>query len=251
MAEVTKYQSFKMERVLRSSLKDHPANPRRITDEAAKKIKDAMKDVGLLQPIIVNRRRMFVLGGHQRLHQLDKLQRYKEDKPDTDYQLDVAMVDLDDKQEAKMLVFLNNPSAQGTWDLDLLADLSLGAEVSMTDMGFDKVDVEMMFDGDPRFEELFPDSAEVGESKDALAMMRADGTAPPDSRPEGEDLKALKEERKGFNERRMEKANADFYVVVVCEDKKQKDELMDALGISRGEQYINPHEILTKINGGA
>lgn len=98
---VSKHQKFAMDRVLRSSIKPHPKNPRVITDSAKKKIKDKMSEVGLLQP----------------------LEKYKEGK--NDYHLDVAIVELDEKSEAEMLVFLNNASAAGSWNTDLLAELNL------------------------------------------------------------------------------------------------------------------------------
>jgi len=225
------YQRYTMERVARSSIKLHPQNPRIISESAKKKLRGKMKDVGLLQPLIVNRTTGYLLGGHQRLASLDSLEHYKPGK--NDYLLDVAMVELDSKAELEMLVFLNNPSGQGHWDLDGLATLALEGGVNFEDMGFDKADVEIMFDGDARFEEFFADSQEVQEAKDALADMHANGG---------------RTKHTGLDEMRDKGArdiSTDFYVVVVCKDQGEKDQLLRHLRVPRGEQYISPAEILS------
>ena len=97
--------------VHRSQLHEHPKNPRVIADGAKKKLKDKMRQVGLIQPITVNQREdgtMYILGGHQRLGVMDSLENYKDGK--NDYELDVALVRISETEELEMLVFLNNPS---------------------------------------------------------------------------------------------------------------------------------------------
>lgn len=217
--EKSKHQRYVIETVARSSIKEHPKNPRKITESSKKKLRDKMKDVGLLQPLIVNRTSGYLLSGHQRLATLDSLERYKEGGKD--YGVEVSMVELDEKSETAMLVFLNNPSSMGQWDTDLLADL--GELVDFDSMGFDRVDVEMMFDGDARFETLFDDAVPVTETKGAL-----------------EEIKASRADHK---ERAKDAQSVDYYVTVVCKDQTEKEALMKHLGIPKGEIYISPSEI--------
>lgn len=217
--EKSKHQRYVIETVLRSSIKEHPKNPRTITEGARKKLRAKMADVGLLQPLIVNRTTGYLLSGHQRLATLDSLERYKPGK--ADYGVEVSMVELDEKQEAAMLVFLNNPSSMGQWDTAQLADL--GDLVGFDDMGFDRVDVEIMFDGDARFDALFDDAAPVKETKDALESIKADRASMKDSKAQSQSV--------------------DYYVTVVCKDQQEKAELMKHLGIPKGEIYISPSEI--------
>ena len=228
MAEKTQHQRYVMETVARSSIKEHPQNPRIISEGAKKKLRDKMKEVGLLQPLIVNRTTGYLLGGHQRLGTLDGLERYKPGK--NDYYLDVAVVELDSKAELEMLVFLNNPSGQGSWDLDELANIATDG-VSFDGMGFDKVDIEMMFDGDARFESFFGDSAEVMEAKDALQSVKEDGRSGKSGLDE-------------FRAKGAKNISSVFYVVVVCKDQAEKDKLLKHLRVPKGEQYISPSEIL-------
>jgi hypothetical protein len=198
--------------------------------------------VGLLEPLIVSETSGHLLGGHQRLSVLDELERYKPGG-EKDYQIDVSVVDLTAEQEAKVVVFLNNPDAQGTWDLDKLASLAIDSGVDIADMGFDKATLEVLFDGDSRFEDLFADDEAAQQTKAALndmKMMSEQGI-------DGPALTKVKEEREGFNKRRDDKANSDFYVVVVCDSAEEKSRLMKHLGLPPGEQYIAPHEILSLV----
>jgi hypothetical protein len=242
--KLSKHQTFVIEQMARSTLVPHPKNPRTITDAARKKLRDNMKEVGLLQPIIVNRTTGYMLGGHQRLAVLDSLERYKvvDGTPSHDYLLDVSVVELDEKAEAKALVFLNNADAMGSWDLDALASLATDTDVSLESMGFDRVSLETLFDGDSRFESLLGSSAEAEDTKSALDAMRGDSDET--KREEGQRLKEIKQERAGFNERRNEKADTDYYCVIVCQDAAEKAALMAHLRLPKGEQYIAPSEIM-------
>lgn len=53
-AELSAFQTFNMVQMARSTIVEHPDNPRRISDSAKKKIRDTFKTVGMLQPPIVN-----------------------------------------------------------------------------------------------------------------------------------------------------------------------------------------------------
>lgn len=227
----TDLQKFTMETVRRSRLHEHPKNPRSISEGAKKKLRDKMKEVGLLQPIIVNRREdgmLVVLGGHQRLATMDGISQYKDGK--NDYELDVAMVEISEKQELEMLVFLNNPSASGVWDTDLLAEINQELGVDFDSMGFDKVDVDLLFDGDARFSELFEDTAVVDEAKDAL--------------------REIKEHRKESTARLKEANSADFYFVVVCKSQEEKDDVLKALHIPKFENFVAGDTVLQAVNHG-
>lgn len=222
---LTQYQKFTMRQVWRSEIKEHPQNPRVITENAKKKLKGKMKEVGLLQPLIVNERTGYLLGGHQRMAVMDSLEKYNNGAKD--YQLDVAMVDLGEKQELEMLVFLNNPGAQGGWELEMLAEINLEAGVGFADMGFDKLDVDLLFDGDSRFAEIFPDSAEVKETKATLEEIKA---------VRGANMEKMKEDDK-----------AGFYFVVVCADDNEKKELLRRMNVADFESYVSAEALSAAI----
>lgn len=208
----TKHQKFENVVMKREEIRTAPFNPRIITKSAQKKLRDKMKQVGLLQPIVFNKRTGYLVSGHQRLEVLDSLERK------TDYELDVAVVDLSETEEKEMIVFFNNPSAMGEWDLDILADLNLDCGVSFDAMGFDKFDVDMLFDGDSRFSQVFEEPPEVEQT--------------------GEKLAAVKESRKNSIEGMKDKNEAEFYFVVVCESNEEKQEMMRTLGVPTFEKFV-------------
>ncbi|CCI85074.1 hypothetical protein FC52_GL000614 [Lactobacillus pasteurii DSM 23907 = CRBIP 24.76] len=82
-------------------------------------------------------------GGHQRLTAADTIYQ------SNDYDVPVAIIDVDTKTEKKLNVQLNNPSLQGSWNLDEL--LKLSDDVSFEEMGFDQSDIDNMFDGQVAF----------------------------------------------------------------------------------------------------
>lgn len=223
MSELTKHQRFVSERWEREAIRPHPKNPRQITPKAEKRLRGKVKEIGLIQPVIVNRRTGHLVGGHQRLAILDKLEGYDKDPAKT-YALDVSVCDLSDAQELEMLVYLNNPATQGIFDIDLLADLNLEMGVGFEAMGFDQLDVDFMFDGDARFSHLFQDAPEVAVTK--------------------EKLEAVKAAREKGVERMAEKNDAEFYFVVVCRDDEERDECLKRLGVPKHEQFVSADALL-------
>lgn len=201
-----------MERWPRSRINTAVYNPRMITENARKKLNKRIASVGLVMPLVVNRRTSNLVAGHQRLDILDKQARGKE------FDLDLAVIDVDPRTEKELNVFLNNPGGMGEWDLDKLAALNLDDAISFDEMGFDKYDVDMLFDGDSRFSDFFTDDEEVKKTGDALEKVKA--------------ARALSKERM------KEQNDARFYFVVVCKDQAEKDVLMKKIGVPTFEQFV-------------
>lgn len=213
----SKYQNFTFETIHRSQIKNAEYNPRVMDKESKKRLKKNLQENGLVSALTWNRRTGNLCGGHQRLEQLDSLERNQ------DYSLDVCVIDVDEKTEAKINVILNNPSMQGDWDLDKLAYITEEFGVSFDDMGFSKLDIDFMYDGDERFTEMF-ESPEVGEVKKGL-----------------EEVKAA---RQASKERMEEKNNINFYSVIVFEDEKQKAEFYKKISVPLSEEFLTVDKIL-------
>ena len=90
-----------------------------MSKETKKRLKDGLQKHGLVSTLTWNERTGNLVGDHQILEQLDSLERNK------NYSLDVCVIDVDEKEEAILNVHLNNPSMQGDWDLDKLAEMNL------------------------------------------------------------------------------------------------------------------------------
>lgn len=216
-------QHFKFGTVKRDQIKFADYNPRVIDESNQKKLIKAIREHGLIEPLVWNKRTGVLVGGHQRLTAADKIYRKK------DYDVPVAIIDVDEKTEKKLNVQLNNPSMQGDWDLGELADLS--KDVSFEDMGFSKTDIDFMFDGELDFNGNFTDEPEskrqtpyddeVEDEKDKLAGL-------------AEFNKAKSEFRKKENDDTI----INFYTKVVFPSNEAKVEFYKKANIPQNEEYI-------------
>lgn len=213
----SKFQNYDTETIHRSQIKNAPYNPRIMDKAAQKRLRDNIRKHGLVSALTWNKRTGNLVSGHQRLEQLDALEK------SDDYELTVCVVDVDEREEAILNVQLNNPSMQGDWDLDKLAQLSEDFDLSMTDdLGFTQSDVDFMFDGDERFSQLF-DTPEANDTKDKIDEIKR-------ARAQGVDK--LKE-KNGIN----------WYAIVVFEDEKDRDAFFKEISVPKYEEYITAEQI--------
>jgi hypothetical protein len=221
----TKYQSGEEKYILRSRINPAPYNPRVIGEDAEKRLRKKIKQVGLFGTFIWNEKTGNLVSGHQRLNQLDKLERY----PDkvSDYEIRVTVVSIDEKTEMEMNVFMNNPSTQGEWDIEALGKMSLDFDFDLKSAGFTETDIDFLFDGDSRFSEIFEDTKEVKATK--------------------EKIKEIKDHRDKSTEKLKDEQTGSFYFTVVCPSMKDKEYLMRKIGVPVFEQYVNGDLIKRKI----
>jgi DNA modification methylase len=104
-----------IEHVAPSSLVPAPYNPRTMGADERKRLERGIREFGLVDPIIARRSDSLVIGGHQRLASAINLGLATVPV--------VYLEDIDDDRAAALNVLLNNPSAQGEWDLPKLTDL--------------------------------------------------------------------------------------------------------------------------------
>lgn len=216
-------QQFKYGTVKRSEIKFADYNPRVIDESNQKKLVKAIRENGLIEPLVWNKRTGVLVGGHQRLTAADKIYRKK------DYDVPVAIIDVDEKTEKKLNVQLNNPSMQGDWDLNELANLA--QDVSFEDMGFSKSDIDFMYDGeidfdgnlneDPQEKKNTKYDEEVEDEKDRLAGLAEFATA-----------------KNSFRRNENDSTIINFYTKVVFPSNEAKEEFYKKANIPANEEYI-------------
>lgn len=217
MSKRSKYQHYDTEVISRDQIQNAPYNPRIMDDKAKKRLKQNIAKHGLVSALTWNKRTGNLVGGHQRLEQLDALEGNK------DYELTVCVVDVDEREEAALNVQLNNPSMQGEWDMDKLAMMSEEFDLDLKDdLGFTDTDIDFMFEGDDRFSQLF-------DTKEGEHMRGA--------------LEAVKEARKESAEKLKERNNIDWYTVIVFENEKDREAFMKAISIPIHEKYITEEQV--------
>lgn len=213
----SKYQAYDTETINRSDIKNAPYNPRIMDEKAKKRLKQNIAKHGLVAALTWNKRTGNLVGGHQRLEQLDSLEKSK------DYELTVCVVDVDEREEAALNVQLNNPSMQGEWDLDKLANMAEEFDLDLSeDLGFTESDIDFMFEGDDRFSQLF-------ETKEGENMRG--------------DLEKVKKARKQSVENLKERNNINWFTVIVFENEADRDAFMKEISIPKYEQYITEEQV--------
>lgn len=210
--KISKFEKFDTEVVPRSALKNAPYNPRVLSDDHRKRLKAKIQKHGLVAPITWNRRTGNIVGGHQRIAVLDQLNRSQ------DYELTVAVIDVDEVEEKAINIQLNNDDLAGDWDLEALGDILLGGEVTIEDVGFSMMSVDFLFGGDERFSDVYQESGDVKKAKTTIAEM--------------------KEESKQAREKFAKRNNVDFYFMVVCGTAEEKAAMLTALGLPKSEEYV-------------
>lgn len=134
---------MQIERAKIDALNNATYNPRKDlkpTDPEYVKLKNSIEHFGYVEPIIVNKRNMTVVGGHQRLKVLKDLG-YNE--------IDVVYVDLNNTDEKALNIALNK--INGDWDAekleDLLRDISLDTDFDVELTGFGLDEINTLFSG--------------------------------------------------------------------------------------------------------
>lgn len=211
---MSSFQKFTVRTVKRSSIQLADYNPRVITEHAQKELRKKIKQVGLLSPLIWNKKTGRLVAGHQRISQLDALEGYP---GKGDYDIQVSEVNLSEKVEKEMNVFLNNPSAQGEFDIDAIKGMLELGDIDLQEMGFEDSDIHV----------LFEDFDALGTIKDAMAPSEATGA-----------LEAIKDARAKAKEKLTQDNDADFYFVVVCRGPEEKQALLRHLSAEREDQQF-------------
>lgn len=173
---ISKLQGFKAVTIDRRRIKNAEYNPRTISPAARRKLRKSLERFKLVESLVWNVRTGNLVGGHQRLGQIDALE-------ETDaYSLTVSQIDVDEKTEQAINIALNNPEAQGQYDISMLADVISNirdtSPALVQDAGFDVANLSMLF-GD---EFLLPheraqSSADAPVVSDLNAMYEAGAAA--------------------------------------------------------------------------
>jgi hypothetical protein len=241
---VTKHQKFQMKKVNRSDISGSKWNPRTISDGAKKKLQANLKRIGLLAPITVNEKTMELVGGHQRLACIDAL----EGSPD--YQLDVAMVKLTDKQAKEAAIFLNNLDATGEWDLPMLA--AILPELDLEHTGFEPISLDIIF-ADTEFSSMFSEKAQAPAAQEtfgelaAMSAMRDQPEDVPGAGPtSGGDEEQVKRTASAQAVAEMRKTSkgmtvaedTERYSIIIFNSRKERELFNERIGVDKPTRYV-------------
>lgn len=224
MTKRTKAEKFTIEEIHRGKIFLADYNPRTISAANKKRLKKSLKENGLVEPLVWNRRSGHLVSGHQRLAIIDDAEKT------SDYTLSVAVIDVDETAEKKLNVQLNNPGLAGDFDLDAILRLQSDIGVEFADLGFTDFDVKMLLGETEKPKR--PDAPEVEATKNTLAEIKA--------------------ERQATGERldRIGRHDVDFFVSFVFRSDDEKAAFMERIGVPAYESYVSADVLLPLLKDG-
>ena len=247
MAELSKYQLGEHVELLRSEIHFAGYNPRDISDEAASTLKRGIKKHGLLGGLVVNKRTGNTLvSGHQRLTQLDKLEKYNPDTHENDYKIGVDVIDVDETAEKEIVVLLNNPNAQGTWDYDklrlLIPDIDYKS-AGLTDADLSMIGVDFMFQTDEEIgisDDLTRMMQPLTEQHQAeLAAAKEAKAAAKDSQEWQDKIAHMKDVKEQVREKAIEDAGSmDAYIMLSFDNLENRKQFFDIFGLPDDSRFV-------------
>lgn len=231
-------EQFTVEVIKRNQIMKADYNPRKISESAAKKLRKFLKTHGLWNPLIVNRRTMTLVSGHQRIDAMDTILRKN------DYAITVSMVDVDEETEVKGNIFMNNQSAMGEFDFLQLKEINtIFPEIDFSaDLGFDDSDIDVIL-GDAY---IAPVEVVKQREEKATEEMREEFT--PESMRELK--KEMREKNKSENSEgeSYKLSESDYHVTFVFPNNSAKHNFMKRINKPISEKYVKSAVLMDIFN---
>ena len=213
-------------KIKRSQISLADYNPREITKENRKRLKNGLEKFGLVSTLVWNKRTGTLVSGHQRVSIMDEKNNYGNGN---DYDITVSVVDLSPKEEAELNVQLNNAAMQGDFDIDKLNEMVKNLDIDINNLGFSDYELDVLFSDDGgELERKLSDIEQVKEDKGILDD--------------------IKKERAEMNKEKAEENSAEFYFVVVCRDEQQRTAILNKIGVPAFEEYVNGNAFEKALN---
>lgn len=234
MSELSKYFTSETIEIQRSEINLADYNPRSISAETRKKLKQNIKKNGLLGGLVYNLRTKTLVSGHQRISVLDELNNY----PDNDYLVKVEAIDVDEQREKELNVWFNNTSVQGQWDYDMLAQII--PDIDYKNAGLTDEDLQLIgidFTLQTEEEQSITDDinnliAPVQNQKDSVKQAKKELS-------QAEKIAHNKEVKAQVMQDAQEKAeNMESYVMISFDSYKTKAAFMERFGFDKREKFV-------------
>jgi DNA-binding ferritin-like protein (Dps family) len=214
---MSRFEGYVMATINRSQIQNASYNPRKISKKNRDNLRKGLEAHKLVVPLTWNIRTGNLVSGHQRIKQLDEMEQSK------NYELTVAQIDVGEKQEKEINILLNNQSAMGEFDIDILGGLL--EEVDYGLAGFDDKSLE-----------------------DVIGDLDADVLNDDDLQERSDNYDEGIAHRKRMQAASQKKNNIDYYSVLVFKDQLNRQEFFAVLGIKE-EDYVDGNKVMEAFRG--
>lgn len=197
-----------------------------INPYAKKKLEKIIKKHKLVEALVWNKRTGNLVGGHQRLAIVDAFEGSQ------DYSLDMATIDVPLRQEKALNIELNNYTAQGEFDPELLRELLASDDFAMADV------------------ELTPfDLASIAPGIDTAALDDATAAIVADTVKSEEKLRELQEHRRSEQAKGSAKRDLEFTTTLIFASRERAEQFATLLGLDPAAKVLDGEAVLDAIDG--
>jgi hypothetical protein len=220
--------------IKRSQITFAPYNPRKEDPAVVNEIKKNFKRVGFLGGIVWNETTGNLVSGHKRIQALDTINKY-DGTTQTDYDIKVEKVTIDEKTEKEQNIFMNSQSVQGKFDNLKLADLF--PDINYEFAGLNENDINIMQIEVPELMILNTHSIESIEN-DMKAIEK------PYQQAKEEVIKAKQAQKEAAIQRFEDQ---ETYIVVNFDNLQNKLYFLETYGFNTDEKFIRGELMLERL----
>lgn len=236
--------------VKRSEINLNPLNPKRHQEENIKIQARNIKKVGLLGGIVLNEATHNLLDGHRRVLAMDSINKY-DGTPETDYEIQVSVCNLDDKTEKEQMTYMAVGNTKA--DLDLISKYI--GDIDTKDLGFTQAEIKAMEMFNVTEEDIFkaednktPISTEVEEFFNFLPTATAPVKGSENLTPE--EKKAIVKAGKERTQQDSEGYDDFAYssITLSFDSYENKVAFCEMVGIDIAEKVVKGEQILSLLS---
>jgi hypothetical protein len=226
--------------IRRSQIRLNPLNPKRHTDEKIRFQKRNFQKVGYMGGIVWNEVTGNLVDGHRRIQAMDAYYRY-DGTPDTDYDVKVEAVRLDEKAEKEQMTYM----ALGNTKADYNLVSKYVGEIDFKAAGLDREEYEKMTAiANAVTEKIQTPIVTFG---DLIEQAPAAGDVPPSPGESREQIRAKKQQQAETAARRQDDGNA--FVTVSFSSYENMVGFCEMFGYDpETTKFIKGEEMMAKLN---
>lgn len=235
----TKRELYKQSETIvikRSQINFAPYNPKKHTKELVNEIKKNIKRVAFLGGIVWNERTANLIDGHKRVMSLDIIHKYS-GTSDTDYDVKVEKIDLDEKTEKEQNIF----QTESRTELEQELMQSLLSEIDYKNAGLKLEDLNYYLPNIDVYE-----TPQYNDIKDDFK--RIESKTEEEKEIEKQRKKQQVKEAKNNTKSKIENEDeGESYIILSFNDFETKSYFMELIGANPIDKYVKGENVLSQI----
>ncbi len=214
----------------------NPINPKRHSDEKVKLQKKNLQKVGFLGGIVWNEKTGNLIDGHRRIKAMDLHYKY-DGAPNTDYNVKVEVVSLDDKAEKEQLTYMAIGNTKP--DIDLIANYI--SDIDYSDVGLDIGELNDIL-------AINMETPSLVDSLDDLLSSKENDVSNADEKTYEEKKEHMKAVKQQVRESAIERQqNEEAFIMLSFSSYEAKSDFCDLLECSIEDKFVKGEDVLRLI----